>query len=167
MDAVCSSVTLLSSSRLYDMMQQTMISNFQFQKVMMSFWWPTKYWSVRVFAWRSGCTVCNISFVKLAQINMPTGCNSVIVLCVKGQVFWDVLLFCYLSILQPLEGLWCFLVKVQADQEWPWPWRWRHHIPSKCLEPFTQQYSITSQETWVFRNTALRATHCYMQLHWH
>ena len=37
MDAVCSSVTLLSSSRLYDMMQQTMISNFQFQNVMMSF----------------------------------------------------------------------------------------------------------------------------------
>jgi len=29
--------------------------------------------------------------------------------------------------------------------------------PSKCLEPFTQQYSITSQETRVFRNAALRA----------
>lgn len=38
MDAVCSSVMLLSSSTLYDiMMQQTMISYFQFQNVTMSF----------------------------------------------------------------------------------------------------------------------------------
>jgi len=38
MDAVCSSVMLLSSSRLYDiMMQQTTISNCPFQNVMMSF----------------------------------------------------------------------------------------------------------------------------------
>jgi hypothetical protein len=79
-------------------MQQTMISNFQFQSVMMSFWWPTKYWSVRVFSWRSGCILCNIYFVKLAQINMATGFNSVIVyLFMQGSVWRHRMCCCFVT----------------------------------------------------------------------
>jgi hypothetical protein len=36
--------------------------------------------------------------------------------------------------------------------EW-FPVFWRYHIPSKYLEPLTQQYSIMYQKTWILRKT--------------
>ena len=48
-----------------------------------------------------------------------------------------------------------FIIRITCSPS-PLPWRWRHCIPLKCQKPPTQQHSITSQSSWIFRIAAVR-----------
>jgi len=47
---------------------------------------------------------------------------------------------------------------VLLGEQFPTFWTWRHFDPSKHSELLAQWHSFTSQETWIFHNTALRTS---------
>jgi hypothetical protein len=44
------------------------------------------------------------------------------------------------------------------------PWTWQQYVPSKRREPLSQQHSVTTQNTWVLSNTAVRTSNLTFDL---
>jgi hypothetical protein len=68
-----------------------------------------------------------------------------------------ILIFCRHDVL--VNQVLCDVMTCWLDrqlQKPAWPWRWNNHFPSKGREPQTCRDSVTSQETWILNNNAVR-----------